>query len=507
MVTTLQLTQLEAILADQESDMQSIQLARDYFAGKQIVNLTNGAQDFLGLHDKNTFRLNICRTIVTSLAAELNLLGFDTSEPREGETKRPVAEWLAELYRKNKLDSLQDGIHEDAIADRETFVLVEFDPVEKRSRLIHHKRFVSTDAGGDGDGIYMLYENDDPNQRPRAAVKQWIETNVSETGIAESRQRRTVYYPDRIDRFVDNGGGWVPFEDEQGSNIPWTRNSEPIGIPVFHFKNKGLRSEHWDAIPMQDAINKEFVDALAAGDLTAFQSYFGFGFYPTVDGKAPLDDGSNLMKMGPAQFNGTNKPSSDAALQIITGADITPFFNALTSTILLAAQITETPASKFVVTGQIAAADTIKEQNSQLKKKAGDRRGLFSDPWVGAASMARTLENIFGGAGLPEEVAILPVWEKSESIDDLERKKTALEIPIEQVWREAGYTDEQVDKMRKDPSYRLKYEAALWEGAQSASLQGVPLEVYLKRVGLPEAEIKEIVDATTNQEAIPSTNL
>src|SRR5690349_12508830 len=176
MATLLQLTELEAIIEEQNTQMESVQLARDYFNGKQVVALTNGAIDFLGIHDKDTFRLNICRTIVTALSAELNLLGIDTTEPRDSDGKRPLAEWAAEVYRRNKLDSLQDDTHEGAIADSESFILVEWDDLESRPRLIYHSRFVSTDAGGDGDGIYFIYENNDPNQRPRVAVKQWIET-------------------------------------------------------------------------------------------------------------------------------------------------------------------------------------------------------------------------------------------------------------------------------------------------------------------------------------------
>jgi len=509
MVTTLQLTQLEAILADQTEQMEAVQLARDYFNGKQIVSLTNGAMDFLGIHENNKFRLNICRTIVTCLAAELNLLGFDTTEPRSENGKRPVSEWAADLYKKNKIDSLQDQIHEGAIADSESFVLVEFDETEQRARLIHHERYVSTDAGGNGSGIYFIYENDDPNQRAQAAVKEWIETTF-ENGIPDSRQRRTIYYPDRIERFVNNGGDWIPFTEEgvEDAVIDRTRdNGEPIGIPVFHFKNKGLRPEHWDGIPMQDATNKTFVDALAAGDLTAFQSFFGFGFYPTIDGKPPQSDGSNLMSMGPAQFNGTMKPSSEASLQVITGADVTPIYEGLKNIILMTAQITETPASKFVITGAIASVDTLKEQNQQLKKKAGDRRGLFSDPWVGAVDMARKLENIFGSLGLNEDVGISPIWEKVESLDDIKAKKEALDIPIEQVWREAGYTDEQIQAMKAESSFRVKFESALWEGANAASLAGIPLETYLRRVGIPEEEISSVLKDIENQSGVPTEGL
>lgn len=517
----LQIAELEAMLQDEEANQEAILLARKYYQGEQVVYLTARAMEFLGIHENNTFRVNICRTIVDSLAAELNLLGFDTSE--EGETKT-VSDWVSEIYDRNKLDSLQDTVHESALSDSETFILVDWDSLEQYPRFIHHVRLVDTGVtlenglgSGDGDGIFFLYENDDPNQRPRAAVKQWIETEfIGPTALPQSTIRRTIYYSDHIERWVYDNGTWNHFGGEEISEtgevirewwIPWLApDGSPLGIPVFHFKNKGLRPEHWDAIPLQDAANKQLVDALAAGDLTAFQSFFGFGFYPTVDGKEPKSDGSNLMKMGPAQFNGTLKTSDQAALQVIQGADVTPLYNALKDIVTLAAQITETPVSRFVISAQVASEKTIKEQDRQLKKKAADRRGLFGDPWVGAFDMARKLANLYGNAGLSEDVALSPIWENTDTLQDLAEKKTALGIPVEQLWREAGYTDEQIEGMRKDPSYRVEFERALWEGANIAT-QNIPLELYLKRAGLPAEEIEEILNGIQSDENIPSTDL
>jgi hypothetical protein len=506
MVTILELAELEAMIEDESNKQEAILLARKYFEGDQVVYLTARAMEFLGIHENNTFRANICRTIVTALASKLNLLGFATDE--EGES-RPVSEWAAGIYARNKLDSLQDTIHESALADSESFVLVEWDPIDLYPRLIHHPRFIDTNVGGDGEGVFFVYENGDPNQRPKVAVKQWIETTFTEFNTPYTVTRRTLYYPDHIERWVFDAGSWQHFQDDTSEwNIPQRdKSGNPLGIPVFHFKNKGIRPEHWDGIPMQDATNKQFVDALAAGDLTAFQSFFGFGFYPTIDGKAPDDKGLNLMKMGPAQFNGTMKPASEASLQVIPGADVTPIFSGLKDIILLAAQLTETPVSRFVITAAIASADTIKAQEIQLKNKAADRRGLFSDPWVGALDMARKLSNLHGGAGLSEDVSFSPVWEHTETLEELAEKKETLEIPIEQLWKEAGYTEKQIQSMKAEPSYRLKFEAMLWEGAEAASLQGIPLELYLKRAGLQEDEIKEITEAIENQEGIPSVDL
>lgn len=519
---TFDILELESILGDMEAHQEAVIQARNYFNGIQDVYLTARAMEYLGLHKNNPFRFNICRTIVNSLSQELNIIGFETSEESEGDDPGPVAQWAAQLYLDNKIDSLQDSIHEAALSDSESFVIVEWDPIEERPRLIYNPYFVDTSNKGDGMGCYMVYENDDPEQRPRAAVKRWIETiRPIGGGPDRARLRMTIYYPDHFERWAyDMAGRWEHFIEETGQidedgeaiEVDWwidntDSSGEPLGIPVFHFKNKGIRPEHWDAIPMQDSINKTLVDILAAGDLTAFQSFFGFGFYPTIDGKEPKSDGSNLMKMGPAQFNGTTHTPDEASLTIIPGQDSTHLMNQFKDLVLSTAQITDTPASRFVVTAAIASDKTIKEQERGLKKKAADRRGLFTPPWVAVMDMARKLSNQYGGAGLSEEIEISPIWEHTETLEELREKKEALEIPIEQLWREAGYTEDQIDVMKKDSSYRVKFEAALWEGANTASLNGIPLELYLRRIGIPEEEITEIRETIANQSGVNGENL
>jgi hypothetical protein len=508
MVTTLDLLELEAALQESENIQKNILSSRDYFHGVQEVYLTARQMDYLGLHgDDNTFRLNVCRTIVTTLSNELNLIGFRTNEQGE---KKPVAEWLQGVYQKNKLTSLQDTVHESALSDSETFTIVEWEPEDAYPRILHNIRWTG-DLPDDPlqYGVVAVYENNDPNQRMLFAAKQWYESASNIRGTLTTIKRRTVYYPDRIERYIWEGGAWRPFTEEgEEFPLPWVDGAgKPLGIPVEHFKNKGLRSEHWDAIPMQDAINKTLVDILAAEDLTGFKSFFGFNIPPTTDGKEPAADGSNIRKIGPGQLNTTSRLPSEASLQVIEGSDMTPMVNTLTQLILYTAQMTDTPASRFIATAAIASAETLKEQDKQLRRKAQDRRGLFGDAWVSVMDMCRKIENMNNpSALLDESVEIIPIWETSESLDEIERKRTVLGIPQEQAWLEAGYSDEAIAKMKQAPDYKLQFEKALWEGATSAT-QNIPLETYLRRAGVPDKEIKEIQDAIANQSGLPLTGL
>lgn len=513
-ISPVEMAYLDWLVRSVEAEQKSILESRNYYNGAQAEFLTALVRDFLGLHEDNPFTLNVCETIVTAVANVLNVTGFDTNEKVDKGGNKAQSVWAARVWEKNKMDSLQDVVHEFALADRETFVIVEWDEEMQLPRLVHNQRFidvgvVSEGANGDGMGVWMVYENDDIYQKPMYAVKQWVETTWTAGGIPHTVTRRTVYYSDRIERFVYDGGGWKPFEDEnvQAIQSNLDKQGNPLGIPVIHFKNKGYRAEHWKAIPMQDAINKTLVDILAGNDLTAFKSFFAVGFIPTTDGKALAADGSNAFSIGPGVINGVANAKDGATLQEIEGADMGPMMETLIKLVTLTAQITDTPVSRFVITAQIASEETIEAQNDALDKKAEDRRGLFGDSWSQVMIIARKITNLNTAEALNEEVEITTTWRHDRTLKELGQKREILGIPQEQLWQEAGYTPEQITVMKNMQEYRMQLEKLLWEGADAAALNGIPLEMYLERVGLPADEITAITKSIADQSAVPSTGL
>ncbi len=513
-ISPVEMAYLDWLVSSVEAEQKSILESRNYYNGVQADFLTALVRDFLDLHEDNPFTLNVCETIVTAVANILTVASFDTNEKPDKDGVKEQSAWAARVWEKNKMDSLQDVVHEFALADRETFVIVEWDPEMQLPRLVHNQRFIdvgitSDGTNGDGMGVWMVYENDDIYQKPMYAVKQWVETTWVAGGIPQTVTRRTVYYADRIERFIYDGGGWHPFEDEtvQAVQPNIGKDGKPLGIPVIHFKNKGYRAEHWKAIPMQDAINKTLVDILAGNDLTAFKSFFAFGFMPTTDGKPMKEDKSNAMSIGPGVINGAANAGPDARLQEIEGASMNALMEDLIKLVTLTAQITDTPVSRFVITAQIASEETIEAQNDALDKKAEDRRGLLGDAWSQVMSIARKITNLNTSEALDEEVEFSTTWRHDRTLKELGQKREVLGIPQEQLWQEAGYTPEQIAVMKTMQEYRLQLEKLLWEGANAASLNGIPLEVYLKRSGLPEAEIKFIQDGIANQSNVPATDL
>ena len=471
-IVTVNMSYIDALVNAIKEDDAIVALARKYHNGDQDTYMDARVQEFLDLHPNRKFCLNICRTITLAVKDELSVSGFNTTEEADAKGIKTQAKWAWDLWAACHMDAVQAEVHESALSDRETFVIVDWDYKLLRPKFVHNYRYTSLDDGGDGQGCWMIYENDDVNQPPRCAVKQWTQTIYDDAGAATVFTRRTLYYADHIEKWSNQSGSWEHYVDPNPDPnippepwpIPWVgKDGLPMEIPVIHFRNVGMMPEAWDAIPIQDTVNKTLVDILASNDLTAFQMLAALGWYPTTDGEPPKSDGSNLLKVGAGQFIGTRDPNGK--LQVIPGNDPTPLVNTLQSLILWAAQVTGTPATRFITTKLVASAETLKEQNTQLKKKAQDRRVLFGDSWEACMSMARKIWNLLGAEGeLDELIQFITIWTNNQTLEELKAKKD-LGIPEEILWAEAGYTSEQIVLMKATPEYQ-----AIIAGWQSSIL-------------------------------------
>jgi hypothetical protein len=419
---------------DAEKEMRTSRLlARGYHEGKQAVYLNDRAKEYLELHTEAQFRMNIIQSINNALKDELNVKGFLTGKP---EASKKQEQWAKDLWWKRRLDYLQSRVHETTMAEGECFVIVDYDETEKLPDLTFHRRYIEATISiegnqtltGDGMGVWMIYENNDIDQSPAAAVKQWVETYQAEDGKYTTRDRMTIYFPDRIERYAKAEQGWSPVLDDKGQfPIVWKdKSGAALGIPVIHFKNANFIPESWEAIPIQDAVNKTLVDMLGAADSAGFPMFRVFGFYPTTDGLPLAADKSNAIKIRPLSFLGSNKSPSEASLDIIPPSPATPLMDVITELVLFAAQITGTPTSRFSVTKQLAGADTLKQQDKTLIKKAKNRKVILGDAWEDCMRMARRLANVFGGEQMDEKVIFQTDWEKSETEVEVERAEEML---------------------------------------------------------------------------------
>lgn len=443
-----------AAVADDEATYQAdILTARQMDAGQQPVVLTERLRTMLGGDATDTsadyllLRLNICRTVTAAVVERLLVAGFGTDEPAGAQ---PVAAWAWEVWQRNRMDAKQRAVHHLALRDGEAFVLVDWDTPHARPRFTPHQRYIDGSVGGDGEGCRAFYRNDDPDQDLLFVTKQWTEVSYAR-GSRTTRRRLTVYHPDRIEKYVGFPGAWQRIVDSDAEEwpIPWTTNDgRPLGIPVAHVRSSS-GPEAREAWPLQNAINKLLVDFMAESDFSAFRIMLAFGW-------EPVDEDGVALAIAPGTWLGS--PNPDASAQAIPGSDLAQFLNGIDSMVYKVATVTDTPISRFVVSRQVAAEGTQKQQETALLQKLRNRQGELGNAWEDALHIARALENTFGRGGLNEGALLQTQWMPLEARDEtaeLERAKLRkdLGMPVALVADGLGLTAEQI---------------ALWEGEVDA---------------------------------------
>lgn len=106
--------------------------------------------------------------------------------------------------------------------------------------------------------------------------------------------------------------------------------------------------------------------------------------------------------------------------------------------------------------GGVPSGEALKTAESGLVNKAKQRMVNFGNAWEDALMMAMRVQAAFGTA-LPdmEEGAIQTTWDDPETRNEqahMESLKSKVELGItkHQIWREMGYTQEQIDQMDED---------------------------------------------------------
>lgn len=482
------LAQITALAQDDAEYQADLQQQRDYHAGRQFVHLTDRLRSFLGGQigvtnkDFKRIRLNIFRTVINAvverlivakivtdeqgveepLKDELGQVVTDANDQPQAGVVKPTANWAGRTWLHNRMDARQRNIYETTLRDSESFVLVTWDDEKQVARFVPHPRYIDqTIPNGTGYGCMAVYQNNDPEQPLLFVTKRWVDTTYP-NGSRQDIERLTIYFPDRIEKYSGMSQSWQPTQDTGDPSwpLPWTnpRSGEPLGIPIVHFRSTA-GFEAGEAIGPQNAINKTMIDLLAAADLTAFQILIAMGW-------EPIDADGNPLPIEPGTWLGTNNPDGKAV--VIPGADLTNLSDQVYNWIQWAAMATDTPASRFTMSRQVAAEGTLKEQSVSLLNKCRMRQSEFG---IGVADLfviARKLHNAFFSAPmLDEEVEISVEWEPIETRDEdaeLARavlKAEKLSIPLKQVWSELGYSEVQIAQWTAEAEAKEQEAAAL----------------------------------------------
>jgi len=462
-INLAELAFLEWQKEEEVARQKAVVLCRQFYDGLHDTKLTPRQREFLNAASDHEFNVNIARSAVESIEERLVITGATSTDAALAvwaDQQWDLAGGVVRTGADRATGVMQSSVHEGCGRDGEYFVIVDWDVVAKQPRWTPHSRYTDPAVNGDGFGCKAHYPDGDTTRPMQYASKRWIELLDAR---GKTRARMNLYFPDRVEKYNHQGNGWIPFRDpdDPAWPLPWVDAAgEPLGIPVIHFPaTPDLRSDMWDVIPVQRGFNKSVLDLLAAADTTGFRILVTLGWIPTADGQPLKADGSNRAKIAPGTILGTTKPKSEAGTESVEGANLAQLIDAATFVRDLLPIVSTVP--QFPSTRQLASAETLQEQKERLFAKARKRQVLCNQSWLACFAMARRLANVFGRAGLNEDALFSLQWLPLQSRNtqderDEWRVKKELGIPLEQIWREMGYSDIEIAAMQATPEYQAR---------------------------------------------------
>lgn len=403
---------LDAWTTEQQEIADKVAVYRRYADGDHDANLTSEMKDMLriGASDFDRFNDNYMGIVIDTLVDRLQVARFDTGNDAANA-------WVTDLLAANRFDALQTDVHEAAIRDGNTYVLVSWDNAARRVVITHEPAY---------DGTNGMLVRHDPANRVQVGLKVWQEGDLT---------RYTLYYADHVERYVSHGlGTFTPFETSDGpARASWTVNQ----MPVVHFPNRGTTwnaygvSEIENAIPLQNALNRTLYSMVMNSELGAFLIRVAIGFDPP----AGLTPGM-WLKISP---NAPLTPDQKVEASVLEQGEIVPYIQQaqwLTSEI---GKITRTPAPEFMG-GDNASGESLKQREIGLLGKVQRFQVKAGNRWEDVIRLAAQVQTTFGSAP-PAFDRLTCQWASAELRNDTEVVANA------KVLADMGYETEALRQM------------------------------------------------------------
>lgn len=438
---------IEWAVEDIKERASNIALYRAYYDGDHRIPWATPKwrSQFLELFER--FRDNLCPAVVDAKADRIQLTSIDGGS-------EPVNSAISRIWAREKLEARQGEITKNALKDGDAFIIVWPDDQNNARWFLQR-----------GDRVAARYKAE-PQGELEIAAKLWPEQEWTKDN--KSKWRLNLYYPDRIERFITSGEvtngevdakpeKWEPYtpegpeDDDEGapSQQPVTPNDYGI-VPVFPFPNNADlgaygRSELKDVIPIQDALNKSVANMLVAGEFVAWPQRYIIGIEVDVNeqgeptGKEQRSALDRIMAIG--------NPNAKAGE--FAGANLQPFLAEQDSFRGEMARISRTPLHYLLMSGQFPSGEALTEAERPLSSQIDDRIGALKPAWQASMSFALRVENVNHD---PE--AINPQFKdtkyRAASVQAEEwRVKKEMGVPDEQLWKEMGYDEAQIEQFKQ----------------------------------------------------------
>ncbi|WP_274029459.1 phage portal protein [Streptomyces sp. MMBL 11-1] len=422
---------------------ENYQIAEDYYEGNVPEIFCNPKLRTLLQKTGEEYTFNLAKTPVNAVA---NRLVIQAVTVRGNETTTRLLQ--EQVWEPNNLTLGTAKMNLRACEYGDAYVFV-WDGVEDGTVQVIYNSPKTT----------RVFYDAETEQIPQYAGKLWQEKRGE-----QPVWRCTLYYPDRIERYITKPG---TKETEEGSWEPYTRTvsedgdpvwpePNPYGrLPVFHLRTDTPygRPEHKDAYGAQNAVTKQLATQLATTDYQGFRQRYALmdpdlvgaetdgssAAYPDDDGFDPKALKSKLTT-GPGQLWELHGAK---AVGEFNPSDPGNFIDPAQFYMRMMAQVTDTPLHFFDPGGEQPSGVSRLISDATLTKKVEDRQAALSTPWADVFEFALT---VLGTKGATVDVR----WKPAVSLLDKEgwevvALKISAGVPARQALMEAGYTAEQLD--------------------------------------------------------------
>lgn len=395
------------VLADTwEAEIQAwgtlVKLFREYAEGQHRAELTPEMKQMLRVSGTalDSFNLNYCDLVIAKMGDRLTVASVDGDNAA-------ASEWSADVLDTNRFDGLQMDVHDAAIRDGLTFVMVDYSDTEKALRLFHELAWDGT------TGMIPIYDR--MGKRIVAAVKVWYET--------ETARRVNLYFADRVEKYDESDQGMItPRVDDAAA---WRdANGQPVGVPIVPFINRAKArlsfgiSELANMIPINDALNRTLVSMVMTAELSAFQIKVAVGF-PAPSSVSP----GMIIKIAEEGLPDGQKVDMFTLEQ----AQLVPFISEATFLIDQIGTISQTP-----LPGQMGAdsssGEALKQREVGLLGKIKRFQVKGGNAWEDVLAVAARVQNAFGSTSAPTVKRWVCKWEDAEIRNDAVVIENAIKV-------------------------------------------------------------------------------
>jgi len=423
---------------------EKVALYRDYQAGDHRLEMSDKMKSMLRTDDP--FTDNYCELIVSYITSRLQVGGFDSGDELANK-------WLDMVLLISKWDVLQQELWEALIRDGDTFLLMEFNADLGMVEMFHEP------AWDNVIGMIPVYTSG--YDQLDAAVKVWFDTVDG-----EAVTRVNLYFPNRVVRYA-LADDKLRLIDEQS----WTDdNGVPLGVPIFHFRNRGRtsaafgRSKLQNIIPLQDALNRIVLSMVMAGELSAFQIKVAYN----CDVPEYVEPGMFIL------VDETSvSPGQQAKIEVLPAGELAPFIEEARFIVNQMGTIGNTVFPEFM--GSSAeSGEALKQREVGMLAEIQDVHTTAGGTLNDALIYLAYIHAVFGAQYPPDVEQWQPQWADPNPRNNTEVIQNALSVRELVGDREAlriiapifGYTEEKIDK--------ILMERASDDAAVFSQLAGLP---------------------------------